>query len=66
MFNSHGGIGRSPIEFYKFLRETNWRNPVDANNTAFHASYNSKVPNCMLYLGSIGMGPQMNHHSKSS
>ncbi|KAK3388783.1 S-adenosyl-L-methionine-dependent methyltransferase [Sordaria brevicollis] len=58
----HGGIGRSPIEFYKFLRETNWRNPVDASHTAFHASYNSKVPNCMLYLGSIGMGPQMNHH----
>ncbi|KAK1777700.1 S-adenosyl-L-methionine-dependent methyltransferase [Copromyces sp. CBS 386.78] len=56
-----GGIGRSPIEFYKFLRETNWRNPVDATRTAFHVSYDSKVPNSMAYLGSIGMGPQMNH-----
>ncbi|KXH39126.1 hypothetical protein CSAL01_03157 [Colletotrichum salicis] len=26
-----GGIGRSPIEFSKFLRETNWQNPTDAD-----------------------------------
>lgn len=55
------GIGRSPFEFYKFLRETNWRNPVDAAHTAFHAAYNSTVPNCLLYFQTIGMGPQMNH-----
>uniref|UniRef100_A0A0D2XG77 O-methyltransferase C-terminal domain-containing protein n=1 Tax=Fusarium oxysporum (strain Fo5176) TaxID=660025 RepID=A0A0D2XG77_FUSOF len=31
-----GGIGRSPIEFYKFLRQTQWKNPTDASHTAMH------------------------------
>lgn len=57
-----GGIGRSPIEFYKFLRETNWRNPTDAAHTAMHASYNTDLPNCFEYLRSVGLGPQTNHH----
>ncbi|KAF9877752.1 hypothetical protein CkaCkLH20_04887 [Colletotrichum karsti] len=57
-----GGIGRSHIEFYKFLRETNWRNPVDAAHTSMHASYNTDQPNCFEYLRTIGLGPQTNHH----
>ncbi|OIW28763.1 S-adenosyl-L-methionine-dependent methyltransferase [Coniochaeta ligniaria NRRL 30616] len=57
-----GGIGRSPIEFFKFLRETKWQNPIDAAHTAMHASYNTDLPNCFEYLRSIGMGPQTNHH----
>ncbi|KPM45247.1 hypothetical protein AK830_g1290 [Neonectria ditissima] len=40
-----GGIGRSPVEFYKFLRETKWQNPIDAAHTAMHASYNTDQPN---------------------
>ncbi|KAF4462492.1 S-adenosyl-L-methionine-dependent methyltransferase [Fusarium albosuccineum] len=58
-----GGIGRSPIEFYGFLRETKWQNPVDAARTAMHASYNTEQPNCFEYLRSIGLGPQTNHHN---
>ncbi|KAF6819265.1 hypothetical protein CPLU01_13068 [Colletotrichum plurivorum] len=57
-----GGIGRSPIEFYKFLRATNWRNPTDAAQTAMHAAYGTDLPNCFEYLRSIGLGPQTNHH----
>ncbi|KAH8911250.1 S-adenosyl-L-methionine-dependent methyltransferase [Coniochaeta sp. PMI_546] len=57
-----GGIGRSPIEFYKFLRDTKWQNPTDAAHTAMHASYNTDLPNCFEYLRSIGLGPHTNHH----
>ncbi|KAL2754399.1 hypothetical protein ACRALDRAFT_1031814 [Sodiomyces alcalophilus JCM 7366] len=57
-----GGIGRSPIEFYKFLRDTKWKNPTDAARTAMHASYGTDLPNCFEYLRSIGLGPQTNHH----
>ncbi|KAJ0324477.1 hypothetical protein COL5a_007741 [Colletotrichum fioriniae] len=57
-----GGIGRSPIEFSKFLRETNWQNPIDAAHTAMHASYKTDSPNCFEYLRSIGLGPHTNHH----
>ncbi|KAF6802778.1 hypothetical protein CSOJ01_11348 [Colletotrichum sojae] len=56
-----GGIGRSPIEFYKFLRATNWRNSTDAAHTAMHAAYGTDLPNCFEYLRSIGLGPQTNH-----
>ena len=59
-----GGIGRSPIEFHKFLRATNWRNPTDAAHTAMHAAYNTDLPNCFEYLRSVGLGPQTNHHSE--
>jgi hypothetical protein len=34
--NRLGGIGRSPVEFHKFLRNTNWQNPTDAARTAMH------------------------------
>ncbi|KAF5007202.1 hypothetical protein FDECE_6464 [Fusarium decemcellulare] len=57
-----GGIGRSPIEFYKFLHETKWQNPVDAAHTAMHASYNTDQPNCFEYLRFIDLGPHTNHH----
>ncbi|KAK1638873.1 S-adenosyl-L-methionine-dependent methyltransferase [Colletotrichum phormii] len=57
-----GGIGRSPIKFSKFLRETNWQNPTDAARTAMHASYQTDAPNCFEYLRSIGLGPHTNHH----
>lgn len=57
-------VGRSPIEFYKFLRETKWQNPTDAAHTAMHSSYNTDLPNCFEYLRSVGLGPQTNHHSK--
>ncbi|KAF5548953.1 O-methyltransferase [Fusarium mexicanum] len=57
-----GGIGRSPIEFYKFLRQTQWKNPADASHTAMHVSYDTKLPNCFEYLRSIGLGPQTNNH----
>ncbi|KAB5555037.1 S-adenosyl-L-methionine-dependent methyltransferase [Coniochaeta sp. 2T2.1] len=57
-----GGIGRSPIEFYKFLRDTKYQNPVDAAHTAMHASYNTDLPNCFEYLRSVGLGPHTNHH----
>ncbi|KAI1039420.1 hypothetical protein LB505_002641 [Fusarium chuoi] len=57
-----GGIGRSPIEFYKFLRQTQWKNPTDASHTAMHVSYDTKLPNCFEYLRSIGLGPQTNNH----
>ncbi|KXH50008.1 hypothetical protein CSIM01_07266 [Colletotrichum simmondsii] len=57
-----GGIGRSPIEFSKFLRETNWKNPTDAAHTAMHASYKTDSPNCFEYLRSIGLEPYTNHH----
>ncbi|KAM0226481.1 hypothetical protein ACHAQD_000403 [Fusarium lateritium] len=57
-----GGIGRSPIEFFKFLRQTKWKNPTDATRTAMHASYNTDLPNCFEYLRSIGLGPHTNHH----
>ncbi|KAJ3530134.1 hypothetical protein NM208_g9459 [Fusarium decemcellulare] len=57
-----GGIGRSPIEFYKFLRETKWQNPMDATRTAMHTSYTTNQPNCFEYLRSVGLGPQTNHH----
>ncbi|KAK7429787.1 hypothetical protein QQZ08_003632 [Neonectria magnoliae] len=57
-----GGIGRSPIEFYKFLRETKWQNPIDAAHTSMHAAYNTDLPNCFEYLRSIGLGPHTNHH----
>lgn len=59
-----GGIGRSPIEFHKFLRATNWQNPTDAAHTAMHAAYNTDLPNCFEYLRSVGLGPQTNHHSE--
>ncbi|EGU78185.1 hypothetical protein FOXB_11296 [Fusarium oxysporum f. sp. conglutinans Fo5176] len=58
-----GGIGRSPIEFYKFLRQTQWKNPTDASHTAMHVSYDTNLPNCFEYLRSIGLGPQTNNHS---
>ncbi|KAM0271257.1 hypothetical protein ACHAPA_002863 [Fusarium lateritium] len=57
-----GGIGRSPIEFFKFLRQTKWDNPTDATRTAMHASYNTDLPNCFEYLRSVGLGPHTNHH----
>ncbi|QGI97181.1 hypothetical protein CEK26_010250 [Fusarium fujikuroi] len=57
-----GGIGRSPIEFYKFVRQTQWKNPTDASHTAMHVSYDTKVPNCFEYLRPIGSGPQTNNH----
>ncbi|KAK2477526.1 hypothetical protein H9L39_10014 [Fusarium oxysporum f. sp. albedinis] len=57
-----GGIGRSPIEFYKFLRLTQWKNPTDASHTAMHVSYDTNLPNCFEYLRSIGLGPQTNNH----
>ncbi|EWZ40536.1 S-adenosyl-L-methionine-dependent methyltransferase [Fusarium oxysporum Fo47] len=57
-----GGIGRSPIEFYKFLRQTQWKNPTDASYTAMHVSYDTNLPNCFEYLRSIGLGPQTNNH----
>lgn len=60
-----GGIGRSQIEFNKFLRATKWQNPTDAAHTAMHASYNTDLANAFVYLGSVGLGPQINHHSKS-
>ncbi|RKK83174.1 hypothetical protein BFJ69_g2716 [Fusarium oxysporum] len=58
-----GGIGRSPIEFYKFLRQTQWKNPTDASHTAMHVSYDTNLPNCFEYLRSIGLGPQTNNHN---
>lgn len=64
LFARLGGIGRSPIEFHKFLRATNWQNPTDAARTAMHASYNTDLPNCFEYLRSVGLGPQTNHHSE--
>ncbi|KAF4126002.1 O-methyltransferase [Geosmithia morbida] len=57
-----GGMGRSPIEFYKFLRNTNWKNPTDSAHTAMHASYNTDLANCFEYLRSVGLGPQINNH----
>ncbi|KAL2020049.1 hypothetical protein VTK56DRAFT_8952 [Thermocarpiscus australiensis] len=60
-----GGIGRSPIEFYKFLRDTKWQNPANAAYTAMHASYNTDLPNCFEYLRSVSIGPQTNHHMGS-
>ncbi|KAF6834854.1 hypothetical protein CMUS01_06008 [Colletotrichum musicola] len=56
------GIGRSPIEFYKFLRATNWGNPTDVAQTAMLAAYVTDLPNCFEYLRSIGLGPQTNRH----
>ncbi|KAK1713329.1 hypothetical protein CaCOL14_002245 [Colletotrichum acutatum] len=57
-----GRIGRNPIEFSKFLRETNWQIPTDAAHTAMHASYMTDSPNCLECLRSIGLGPHTNHH----
>ena len=63
IFPRLGGIGRSPIEFYKFLRQTQWKNPTDASHTAMHVSYDTNLPNCFEYLRSIGLGPQTNNRS---
>ncbi|ORY63352.1 S-adenosyl-L-methionine-dependent methyltransferase [Pseudomassariella vexata] len=57
-----GGIGRSSIEFHKFLRKTNWRNPIDATKTSMHLAYGTDLPNAFEYLRSIGYGPHTNNH----
>jgi hypothetical protein len=59
-----GGIGRSPIEFHKFARTTNWRNPIGANKTAMYMAYGTDQ-NVFEYLKSVGLGAQTNDHSMS-
>lgn len=58
-----GGIGASGLEFHKWARKNNWRNPTDAKNSPLQQTYNTDK-DAFEYLRSIGYGTQTNNHSK--
>lgn len=63
--NRLGGIGASGLEFHKWARKNNWRNPTDAKNSPVQMAYDTDL-DVFQYLHSIGYGQHTNNHSQSS
>lgn len=59
-----GEIGASGLEFHKWARKNNWRNPTDPKNGALKEAYGTDL-DVFQYLHSVGCLQQVNNHSES-
>lgn len=58
-----GEIGASGLEFHKWARKNNWRNPTDPKNGALKEAYGTNL-DVFQYLHSVGCLQQVNNHSE--
>ncbi|KAH8775295.1 S-adenosyl-L-methionine-dependent methyltransferase [Diaporthe sp. PMI_573] len=58
-----GEIGASGLEFHKWARKNNWRNPTDPKNGALKEAYGTDL-DVFQYLHFVGCLQQVNNHMR--